>query len=715
MSDQMKAAFLEEAYELLGVLETSLLALEETPDDAENVGSVFRAMHTIKGSGAMFGFDDIASFTHEVETVFDMVRKGEMSVTKELINLTLASRDWIKTTLDNDGSGTSPDMAAAQAIIASLKKLVPGGKDSSSPEAAPETPEPPSPSGEAGSPAPDVAGKAKETAAVVMYRIRFTPPPDIFLRGDNPVKLLNELRGLGECTVVANTTGIPLLEELNPELCYVQWDIVLGTTRGIEAVKDVFIFVEDDSKLKIEVVDEGGSDTTEVKKMGDILVERGDLSQEALKKVLGKQKRIGEMLVAEGLTTDVHVQSALLEQQKIKEQKEKRQAAETASSIRVPSERLDTLVNLVGELVTVQARFSQTAGKRNDAELTSIAEEVERLTWELRDNAMNIRMLQIGTTFSKFKRLVRDLSGELGKEIEMTTEGAETELDKTVLEKLNDPLVHLIRNSIDHGIEMPDVRESLGKRRCGTVHLSAVHSGANVLIRIQDDGAGLDKDAIRAKGIERGLISADAELSDKELYGLILLPGFSTAKKITSVSGRGVGMDVVKRSIDSLRGTIEIDSVRGVGSTITVKLPLTLAIIDGLLVNIGEGFFIIPLSSVEECVELTREASEASNGRNVANVRNHLVPYIRLRELLLVPGDPPEIEQIVITHTNGERVGFVVDHVVGQHQTVIKSLGRVYKDIDGISGSTILGDGTVALILDGPKLVKRAEVLEAAS
>ncbi len=697
MSDQMKAAFLEEAYELLGALENSLLALEETPDDAENIGSVFRAMHTIKGSGAMFGFESIASFTHEVETVFDMVRKGEMSVTKELINLTLAARDWIKTTLDTDGS-EPPDAAKGEEIVSALKELVPGG-----------------PKGDSGSAAPPAAApKAKETgeAANVIYRIRFSPPADIFQRGDNPVKLLNELRAMGECTVVANTSAIPALEEINPELCYVQWDIVLSTNRGLDSIKDVFIFVEDDSKLKIEAVDEGGSDPGDVKKMGDILVERGDLSQDALKKVLVKQKRIGQMLVEEGLTTETHVQSALLEQQKVKEQKEKRQAAESASSIRVPSERLDTLVNLVGELVTVQARFSQTAGKRNDAELTAIAEEVERLTWELRDNAMNIRMLPIGTTFSKFKRLVRDLSGELGKEIELTTEGAETELDKTVLEKLNDPMVHLIRNSIDHGIEMPDARESVGKRRCGTVHLSAVHSGANVLISIRDDGAGLDKEAIRAKGIERGLISPDAELSDRELYGLILLPGFSTAKKITNVSGRGVGMDVVKRSIESLRGTIEIDSQRGVGSTITVKLPLTLAIIDGLLVNIGEGSYILPLSTVEECVELTREDARRSNGRNIANVRSNLVPYIRLRELLLIPGEPPDIEQIVITHTNGERIGFVVDDVVGQHQTVIKSLGRVYKDIEGISGSTILGDGTVALILDGPKLAKREEAQE---
>lgn len=701
MKDAHMTAFKEEAYELLAELETSLLTLEETPDDSETVGRVFRAMHTIKGSGAMFGFEDIAAFTHEVETVFDLVRKGEMAVTKELINLTLAARDRIKAMLDGDGAAEDPGAERAEAIIASLRALLPGGdKDAHGATADSADPRP-------GPTAEDRGGDA-----TFIYRIRFKPPPDIFLCGTNPVGLIDELRRMGECTVVAETDAIPSLDELNPELCYVYWDLLLSTTRKIEAIRDVFIFVEDDGTLKIEIIDEGDGTPGDYKKMGDILVERGDLSPEALRKVLGRQKRIGEMLVEDGLTTEGKVQSALLEQRQVKERLEKRQAVESASSIRVPSERLDTLMNLVGELVTVQARFSQTAGSRKDAELSSIAEEVERLTWELRDNAMNIRMLPIGTTFSKFKRLLRDLSGELGKDIELSTEGEETELDKTVIEKLNDPLVHLIRNSIDHGIEMPDVRESLGKPRCGTVHLSAVHSGANVLIRIRDDGAGLDKEAIRAKAAERGLIAPGAVLSDKELFGLVLLPGFSTAKKITNVSGRGVGMDVVKRAIEALRGAIEIDSRRGAGTTITVRLPLTLAIIDGLLVNIGEGFFVIPLAVVEECVELTRGDAARSHGRDIANVRGQLTPYIRLREQFVVSGEPPPIEQIVITEGSEGRVGLVVDRVVGEMQAVIKSLGRVYKDVDGVSGSTIMGDGTVALILDVPKLVKTAEMRE---
>jgi two-component system chemotaxis sensor kinase CheA len=363
--------------------------------------------------------------------------------------------------------------------------------------------------------------------------------------------------------------------------------------------------------------------------------------------------------------------------------------------------------------VTVQARLSQTALTHSIPGLLSIAEEVERLTAELRDKTMSVRMLPIGTTFSNFRRLFRDLSRDLGKEVELVTEGGETELDKTVIERLNDPLVHLIRNSLDHGIEQPGVRTAAGKPRKGTVRLAAVHSGANVLIQISDDGAGMDRDAIRAKAMEKGLIDERAELSDGELYGLIFTPGFSTARKVTSVSGRGVGLDVVKRAIDALRGNIEITSAKGLGTTITLKLPLTLAIIDGLLVKLQEQHYVLPLSYVKECVELTRRDREDGRGRNIANVRGEIVPYIILREQFAISDAPPEREQIVITEVGGSRVGFVVDNVIGGHQTVIKNLGRYYHGVEGLAGATILGDGTVALILDVPKLVRIVEKEEA--
>ncbi|GBE02726.1 chemotaxis protein CheA [bacterium BMS3Abin08] len=810
--DKHREAFRDEAYELLAELETSLLELEDAPEDIEIIGRVFRAMHTIKGSGAMFGFDDIAAFTHEIETVFDLVRNGEISVTKELIDLTLSARDHIRTMLDASDGGETTDEVMAGEIMASLKKLIPGSEETkedaegpvlltdlideaivrvlseneeqrlranikknkriycidtvaSSPDfdsalseikakikkqgelisihpisedvtagtvrfkllfASDKTPESlkaalgvmpeqiTSRTGEddfssTGLPSSDTREES------ITYRIRFRPSRDIFAKGTNPVLLLDELRQSGKCKVVAQTDAIPLLEDFDPEACYTYWDVILTTHRGINAIKDVFIFVEDDSELIIDVIDDDGRLDNEAgyKRLGEILIERGDLTHEDLQKVLSSQKRIGEMLVDAGVIDTGKVQSALIEQQHVSDVRESRRKAESLSSIRVSSGKLDSLVDLVGELVTVQSRLSRTAAYQNDPELLSIAEEVERLTCELRDNTMSIRMLPIGTTFSKFRRLVRTLSNELGKEVVMTTEGAETELDKTVIERLNDPLVHLIRNSIDHGIELPGVREGSGKPRQGTVHLSAIHSGANVLIRIEDDGSGLNAGAIKAMALEKGLVSHDLEMTEKEVFALIFAPGFSTAKNVTGVSGRGVGMDVVKRGIEALRGSIDINSKKGAGTTITLKLPLTLAIIDGLLVKVAGEFFVLPLSIVEGCVELSREDVARAHGRHVANVRGELVPYICLKEHFMINREAPGIEQIVITEVDGSRVGFVVDNVIGEHQTVIKSLGSFYKDMEGVSGATILGDGRVALILDAPKLVQAVEREEA--
>jgi len=441
------------------------------------------------------------------------------------------------------------------------------------------------------------------------------------------------------------------------------------------------------------------------------LIEK-DVKKEDPVKSQGKQKKTGEMPFSTGHVTEEHGESAPVEEHHVREVNSRKAQAESGSSIRVPSEKLDILVNLVGELVIVQARLSQTATARADAELTAISEELERLTAELRDNTLNIRMLPIGTTFGKFKRLVRDLSKELDKEVDMITDGAETELDKTVIERLNDPLVHLIRNSIDHGIEKPDVRVASGKSPMGIIHLSAVHSGANVLIKIKDDGAGLDRERIFNKAVENGVITPDAELSDKDLFSLIFAAGFSTAKEVTNVSGRGVGMDVVKRCIESLGGFIDIESEKGKGTTITLRLPLTLAIIEGLLVTVGEDYFVLPLAAVEECVELTKEDIKKAHGRHIVNVREEIVPYIRIKQSFGISTEKTDIEQIVVTRMNGSRIGFVVDQVIGEHQTVIKSLGKVYKNVRGISGATILGDGTVALILDVANLIKDAEIEE---
>lgn len=686
--DAHKETFREEAYELLTELERSLLELEDNPGDMEQVGRVFRAMHTIKGSGAMFGFDDIASFTHNVENIFDQVRSGKIPVTRELVNLTLSARDHIKDLLDASGTGNPVDEANASRIISSLNRLLTGAGDADS--------------------SPEMQGIQSSSEPMVTYRVQFKPHPELFMNGTNPLLLLNELRDLGECSVTAHTQNIPVLEDLNPEALYIFWDVVLTTNKGMNAIKDVFIFVEDDSDISIDVLmeeDAYGVMDQPQPKLGEILVKHGAISDMALAKALSSQKRIGEILVQEKITTRAAVVAALSEQNQIKKRIEQRVESAQISSVRVPAEKLDQLVDLVGELVTVQARLSQKAAKQGDPDLVAIAEDVESLTGGLRDNAMSIRMLQIGTTFASFKRLVRDLSNELGKNIELTTAGGETELDKTVIDQLKDPLVHIIRNAVDHGIETPEERRKAGKEEAGIIHLSAEHSGAHVLIRIKDDGKGLDPVIIRRKAVEKGIITADAELDENEIQHLLFAPGFSTAEKITDVSGRGVGMDVVKRSIESLRGSIDLSSVKGDGTTITLKLPLTLAIIDGLLVQIGEGYFVLPLSSVEECVELTGEQRKSRKNGNILNIRGDIVPYVRLRDEYDIQENTPDLEHVVIMETYGKRVGFVVDRVIGGHQTVIKNLGSAFKDARDISGATILGDGTVALIIDVNKIV----------
>lgn len=685
MIDELQAhrqAFREEANELLAELETSLLEWEDCPEDQGLLGRIFRAMHTIKGSGAMFGFEAVAEFTHQVESALDQARAGKLACSPRLIDLTLRARDHIRSLLDESFGGAPADPEVTCQLKGCFQVLL-------------EPPPEPQPAALPAGPPP---GAGQERT----YRIEFRPRPGLFANGTDPLLLLDELRAMGQCAVIAHLEDIPPLEEYASETCYTHWDLILTTDQDQNAIRDVFIFVEDECDLRVELVDQAGpaNGESEYKRLGEILLEKGDISTQGLQEALREQRRLGELLVAKGEVAPGRVDAALQEQQQVRQARQKRQAASEFSSIRVPAQRLDILADLVGEMVSVQARLTSAASARSDAELTTIAEQVERLTTELRHNTMIIRMLPIGTLFNKFKRLVRDLSRDLGKEVEMVTVGEETELDKTVIERLGDPLVHLIRNSVDHGIESPAARLAAGKPATGVVTVTAVHSGAYVLIQIHDDGAGLDPEAIRAKAIEKGLIEANSELGRKQIFDLIFEPGFSTAKAVTDVSGRGVGMDVVRSNIRSLKGEVDLDSVKGQGTTITLKLPLTLAIIDGLLVSVAGDFFVIPLSHIEECVELTRQDLRESHGRHTVTVRGELVPYVKLRQRFKLPDQPPDIEQVVITKLDNTRLGLVVDRVIGNHQTVIKSLGPMFKHIDVISGATILGDGTLALIVD---------------
>jgi two-component system chemotaxis sensor kinase CheA len=720
LSDDInRQIFREEAYELLVELETTLLELEGRPDDMDIVNRVFRALHTIKGSGSMFGFDDIAEFTHEVESMFDMVRNGQLQVTRPLLNQVFAVRDHIQRMLD-EGGGDEIDSAEAKDILEKLRCI-------SSGEAEPEACVTPAVAEEPTSDAPgdaeaaemdgaqdnsaepeaasdSSAGEQTEEPAAGMEQplrrmlVRISPLSPDTGEDFHIEPLLEELAKLGHCEVRADDAAVPPLESYVPGHIYVSWEVLLETAHDEEAVKDVFFF--SDAPLEIEVVAAPEPLNAALEGEGWELLDSvaPEASLSGVPAASGSGVEEPKAAPKPAPATESKPKPAV--------QPDAARQQDAVTSIRVAAEKLDSLVDLVGELVIVQAQITQLAQERDDSGFKRLAEDLERLSDELRDTALGVRMLPIGTSFSKFRRLVRDLSGELGKEIELATTGADTELDKTVIERLADPLVHLLRNSIDHGVELPDEREAAGKPRRATIRLSAEHSGGEVLIRILDDGKGIDPDVIRAKALERGLISPESDLSRADILNLIFEPGFSTAKQVTSVSGRGVGMDVVKRAIDSLRGRIEIASTKGEGTEITIRLPLTLAIIDGLQVRVGEEFYVVPLAVVEECVELRAE-DEAGSDRRILYLRGEIVPYIQLREWFEINAPRPEIEQVVIVGLEGRRVGIVVDKVIGEHQTVIKSLGKIYKDVDGISGATIKGDGSIALILDVPGLMKR--------
>jgi two-component system chemotaxis sensor kinase CheA len=656
--DQLAGTFREEARERLAELESTLLALESNPDDPELVARAFRAMHTLKGNGRMFGFEEVSSFAHEIETTFDLVRKGRLAVDHKLIGLALNSLDLIGAMVE----GTTVDPTLRDHLVDAFRQMQPSDAPlSMTPSPPPARPEP--------APAPSPKPPAAPAAVGRTYRIQFEPDKDLFRDGTNPLGIFDELGGLGSCRITAQIDRVPALEDLDPEACHLAWDIMLTTAHDESAIRDAFIFVEGRGKLRIAIQDAGAqvAVTPEVPKPAQA------------KKIVTADLRV---------TRESLAQTSSLP------------AIDNTSSVRVAASKLDQLVDLVGELVVSQSRLAQVAHDRNDEELRSLAENLERLSNGLRDNTLDMRMVPIGTTFSRFMRLVRDLSTELGKDIQLTTDGAETELDKTVIERIGDPLVHLIRNSCDHGVESPSERIAKGKPGRGTVRLSAYHSGDSVTIEVADDGAGLNVETLRARGVEQGLISPDAQLTEREIFNLIFLPGFSTAKTVSNVSGRGVGMDVVKRSIEALRGSVDIDGRLGQGTTIRLKLPLTLAIIDGLLVTVGDAFYVLPMSALETCVELTNEDLARANGNHLTNVRGELVPTISLRQWFGVKGERPSIEQIAIANTNGQRMGFVVDQVIGQHQTVLKSLGKVFKTVRELSGATILGDGNVALVID---------------
>jgi two-component system chemotaxis sensor kinase CheA len=670
-----KNLFLEEAKDLLAKIESSLVSLEKSPADKELINEIFRALHTIKGSGAMFGFQDVSDFAHHAETLFDELRKGKYKVDCRIIDIGLRAADCIALILEGGDGGEE-----RTSIIREIEEL-----DGTTHE-------------------PLVAGACEDILRI--FRISFKPQPRLLERGIKIECLFRELAALGTCHFQVMTDALPDLEDIDPIALYLSWTITLSTYERPAAIRTVFMFVEDYSDLTITPVELNDEESeAQVPKLGQILVERGAMEPRDVEEVRQSQKLFGEAAVESGKVSKGEVASALAEQAMVRTVAAERETHQEASTVRVRKEKLDGLIDLVGELVILQAILEQEAKKTNSTTFGTISENLSRLTADLRDSIMGIRLVQLGESFSGFQRLVRDLAKQLGKEIRLEIAGGDTELDKNVIELLKDPLVHIIRNSADHGIERPEVRERAGKPREGVILLGARHAGSRVEIMITDDGAGLDIDKIRERAVERKLLAPD-ETDQNRIMAMIFEPGFSTTEKASGVSGRGVGMDVVKRNIERLRGEVSLRSEAGTGLTVTLSIPLTLVIIEGLLVRIAGNEYVITLSQVEECVDLTDSVRGGAGEDSFINLRGKIIPVISLRESLKIAGSYAGLPRLVIVTSDRTTVGLMVDEVIGRKQVVIKPLSSALRRIKEIFGAAILGDGSVALILDVTEIIK---------
>ena len=664
--------FLEEAEEHLTAMEASLLELEEHGITDVIINTVFRAMHTIKGSAGMVGLDHVSYFTHHVESFLDALRSGQISYEDEMVSVLIEARDHIDRLIHSHIGDEL--MAISEQLIAKVKPWYHAELPQS------ET----SPSAES------------EALSNGYWQLSLKPHADTFTDGFDVLPIIRELKELGDC-VISTSFKVPTESQFTPTQCYVGFTVLLDGNIDQGLIMSAFMFVEDDWHIECEY-----RSLDEDCRLGDILVTMGATDSDTLETVLAAKPKAGELLTKQGVVSQLDVNKAL-EQQSFVEAKQSQNTKKQAN-VKVAAEKLDKLLDLVGELVIVQSAVNQHAETNNDTVLTNIGEELSRLTTEIRDTTFGIRMLPVGSTFGRYRRLIRDLSQSLDKKVQLVTKGADTEVDKMVLESLNDPLIHLLRNSMDHGIETPQVRLEDGKEETGTIHLEASHRNGKVSILIKDDGAGLNTQRIKEKAISNGLISAEQKLSDHDINQLIFAPGFSTANAVSDVSGRGVGMDVVKTSIENMQGTIQLHSEPGNGTTTEILLPLTLAIIDGLMVQVANDIFIIPLSSIEECIEVNQQESRREDGALLVKTRGELVPAISVRNHFSLDGALAAYPQCVIVNSTENRFGIIVDSVIGQHQTVIKSLGKLYHNIRGLMGSTILGNGEVAMIIDAAQL-----------
>jgi two-component system chemotaxis sensor kinase CheA len=718
--EEILSVFIQESREQIAAMEAELLGLEQggSGNDPEVLNAIFRAAHTIKGGAGVVELGMVESFTHVVENALDKLRNNEIQINDSLISILLNCCDHIGALLDHVESGAMDADEALQqdgnAIAEKLRACVAeqdAGATSTATGGLTTTRQPASPSEHSSELESEGSGKSINDCWHISVRFG----ENVLRNGMEPAAILRYLLTLGEIVHITTLVdGMPAAEDMDPESCYLGCEISFRSPADKAAIERVFDFVRDDCELRILPPDSKLADylqliselPEEPMRLGEILVKSGALTQHELTTGLTQQQnqateeitdteqappQLGDILIEQKVVQPEIVEAAATRQKQVNDKK-----AEEARLIRVHAGKLDHLIDLVGELVIAGASANLLAQNSHLPQLVESTSLLSRLVEDIRDSALQLRMVQIGETFNRFHRVVRDTAKELGKEIELVIRGAETELDKSVVEKIGDPLMHLVRNAMDHGLETPDARIARGKPSCGRLELNAHHDSGNIVIEITDDGAGLNRDKILAKAIERGLINEGQTLSDAEIYNLIFEPGFSTADKVTNLSGRGVGTDVVKRNIQALRGSVEVSSTAGAGSRFTIRLPLTLAIIDGFLVEVGNSSFVIPLEMVVECLELRNVSSE----RNYLNLRGEVLPFVRLRELFEVTGEPPARENVVVVKSGTRKVGIVVDMLQGEFQTVIKPLGAIFRNLRGIAGSTILGSGDVALILD---------------
>ncbi|MDH4300705.1 MAG: chemotaxis protein CheA [Nitrospira sp.] len=707
---QFQDAFFEEAAEHLAVVEEGLLELEQHPEDRDLHNKIFRSAHSIKGASGMFGFNAVTQFTHKMETLLDLLRNGQKAVSPYIADLLLKSTDCLKTLIDAAKTGAPVDDETVQRLTTELATAC-SSEVSSSPQVAESV----------------KVASAEQADHGHEYTINWTPPEWLFQRGLDPLQILKELGNIGTLLqVTIDTSRLPDLAEMDPEKCYLSWKMQLKTGKDRKAVEAVFEFVREDGVLTIEEVRDKASGAqgeghrpsapphaapltpngieNELKPLGEILVESGVVSRETLDGALAQQKRVGEILIEQHAASPQQVEQALQKQRALEAAAHSKKT--DTASIRVDTDKIDKLINLVGELVITQSMLSDLGARFEMGQMPVLLErmaQLERNTREIQERVMSIRMLPIGTAFSRFPRLVRDLSAKAGKKIQLVLSGEETELDKTVIESIADPLTHLVRNSADHGLETPEMRLDDNKPEVGTIRLNAFHEGGNICITVEDDGRGLDREKILAKGAKHGLIAENEKLTDDQIWSMIFKPGFSTADKITDISGRGVGMDVVKRNIENLGGTISIKTEKGKGTRFTLKLPLTLAIIEGMTVRVGRETYIVPLLSILESLQPRPESVKTVIGKGeLINVRDTYLPIVRLYEVFSLQPEhtDPTKGILLILETEGERAVVMVDEILGQQQVVIKSMEQNFRKVEGIAGATILGDGTVGFILD---------------